>query len=355
VKQIEDEQTDAVCEEIERMVGVRRVYPLSFCIPESLVLNEPPTKRQSAGKGISRGRRQYAFDADQQRAYYEDYQQSYFGLTYKKGGWDCMRHLEVMANGCLPYFPGIADCPRYTMVHYPKALMREIEATYARAVELHGYDLSFDAERYRDILTDYNEQVRRILDHVQRELTTTAMARYVLGKAGRPDAKRILYLSHGRKPDYICDLLFHGLRSILGEGCIDAKKLWWMYDSADPARTGTLYGRGFTYSRHLPELEMDRGSIRGRLRKREFDLVVFGSINRCSDLLPTVRRYYDRDEVLLIDGEDQCKILGWSKKHNPPQRRWATARKLPANQIVKQGIYFKRELDHAVLMAYNTV
>ena len=31
--------------------------------------------------------------------YYENYQRAYFALTCKKGGWDCMRHYEILASG----------------------------------------------------------------------------------------------------------------------------------------------------------------------------------------------------------------------------------------------------------------
>ena len=91
----------AACREIDEWVGPRRIYPISFAIPEELVLSGPPAKEQSSGEGISRGNRKYRFGPGEQDAYYADYQRSYFGLTYKKGGWDCMRHLEIMANGTL--------------------------------------------------------------------------------------------------------------------------------------------------------------------------------------------------------------------------------------------------------------
>ncbi|MGB0767789.1 MAG: hypothetical protein ACPGYV_08770 [Phycisphaeraceae bacterium] len=345
---------ESVCNEIERWVGPRRLYPLSFCIPESLILDAPPTKEQAAGEGISRGRRRYRFGPGEQDAYYRDYQRSYFGLTYKKGGWDCMRHLEIMANGTLPFFPGIEDCPRYTMTHYPKARLADIGRTYAGALTIDGYSLSFDPDLAADAITQYEAYVRALLDHTRTHLTTAAMARYVLDKAGRPDATRVLYVASGNKPDYLCDLLFHGMRTILGPGCVDANKLWWMYQSASPKRVGKLYGNGFTYSRHLDEIDLDRTAIKARLAKREFDLVVFGAVNRCHDLLPEVRRHYDREEVVLVDGEDHCRLVGWSKKINPPKRRPTTARRLPPDQIVKQGICFKRELDHAAVIAYGT-
>ena len=36
--------------------------------------------------------------------YYEDLRQSRFGVTTKRGGWDCMRHYELAANGCVLCF-----------------------------------------------------------------------------------------------------------------------------------------------------------------------------------------------------------------------------------------------------------
>ena len=36
--------------------------------------------------------------------YYKDYQRSYFAITCKKGGWDCLRHYEILANAVSPTF-----------------------------------------------------------------------------------------------------------------------------------------------------------------------------------------------------------------------------------------------------------
>ena len=39
---------------------------------------------------------------DNEYDYYKDMEKSWFGLTCKKGGWDCLRHYEIMASGaCL--------------------------------------------------------------------------------------------------------------------------------------------------------------------------------------------------------------------------------------------------------------
>lgn len=344
---------DAICDEIEQWVGPRRVYPISFCIPESMVVDAPPKKAQATGQGISRGRRKYRFGPGDQQAYYADYQQSYFGLTYRKGGWDCLRHLEIMANGCLPFVPGIDECPRFTMTHYPKQRIARIYQHYASAISIKGFELSFDPDALQDWQDDYAGHVQSIIDHTKQHLTSRAMAGYVLDKAGHADAKSILYISNGHKPDYLSDLLFIGMRQRLGEGCVDAKKVWWTYQAADPKRVGQLYGNGFTYTRHLPELDIDRSNIKQRIARHEFDAVVFGSVTRCHDLLPLVRNHYEREEVILIEGEDSNRIIGWSKHQNVPKRRLDTAMKLKPSSIVHQGILFKRELDQAALLSYG--
>ena len=48
-----------------------------------------------------------------------------FGVTRKKAGWDCMRHLEIMANGAVPFFTDLQELPAKTMQHYPKHLFQK--------------------------------------------------------------------------------------------------------------------------------------------------------------------------------------------------------------------------------------
>jgi len=55
--------------------------------------------------------RAYAF-ADED-AYRADLQRSHFGITMRKGGWDCMRHYEIAANGCVPCFHRLAHKSRF--------------------------------------------------------------------------------------------------------------------------------------------------------------------------------------------------------------------------------------------------
>jgi len=43
--------------------------------------------------------------------YYNDLSSSWFGLTCKKGGWDCLRHYEIIASGALLLFKDYHDKP----------------------------------------------------------------------------------------------------------------------------------------------------------------------------------------------------------------------------------------------------
>lgn len=46
-----------------------------------------------------------------ERQYYEDLQASQFGITMKRGGWDCLRHYEMAANGTVLCFRNLNNKP----------------------------------------------------------------------------------------------------------------------------------------------------------------------------------------------------------------------------------------------------
>ena len=47
--------------------------------------------------------------------YFHNYRHSYYCVTRKKKGWDCLRHYEILASGCIPYFVDIDRLPANTM------------------------------------------------------------------------------------------------------------------------------------------------------------------------------------------------------------------------------------------------
>jgi hypothetical protein len=91
--------------------SIRAMREISFSIPVQKLLSGPgPAKQRlfashvvdpevAARLGVGTS---YAFSDE--AAYYADLQSSRFGITVKRAGWDCMRHYEQAANGCVPCF-----------------------------------------------------------------------------------------------------------------------------------------------------------------------------------------------------------------------------------------------------------
>ena len=81
-----------------------------------------------------------------------------------------------------------------------------------------------------------------------------------------------------------------------------------------------LYGFGFSYARALfllleskrhrlvEDSNVDRADMERRIRAHEFDLVIFGSVQRGMPLWSAVVETYGREDVAFVDGEDQCVI-----------------------------------------------
>jgi len=132
----------------------------------------------------------------------------------------------------------------------------------------------------------------------------------------------ILFLSPAMRMDYQCDCLFHGLRTLYGPSIIASLRLDHMYQdySGDSSQ---LYGQGFTLSRLLPEIPVDRSNLKQRIMDHAFDLIIYGSIHRDQSYFDLVCRTYAPHEILLIDGEDQSHLM---------------------YNLTRHGIYFKREL-----------
>ena len=86
------------------------LYPITFSIPEEKVINYIPQKTKILSDLIPGKIETYIYDNEND--YYSEYRKSYFAISTKKSGWDCLRHYEILANGCIPYFYNIKECPK---------------------------------------------------------------------------------------------------------------------------------------------------------------------------------------------------------------------------------------------------
>jgi hypothetical protein len=140
-----------------------RLHPINFCIPEEKIFVGELNKTQDWGTVQPGKLETYIFN--EEKPYYEDYQKSYFGLTTRKGGWDCLRHYEILMNGCIPFFPELEKCPTETMMAFPKEKILETNAMIGTA---------------KIEIAAYQEAVKFLLDHTRKHCTTKAVANKIL-------------------------------------------------------------------------------------------------------------------------------------------------------------------------------
>lgn len=145
----------------ELLESHKNLLPITFGIPTCKVSKPTKDKNQEYATCIPGKPETYVFK--EEKSYYQDYQNSYYGVTMKKAGWDCMRHYEILGNYCMPYFIGLEDCPKNTLANMPKELLLE------------GRELAsnFEVQKYFNILDE-------TFNYTKNNLTTKNIARHIL-------------------------------------------------------------------------------------------------------------------------------------------------------------------------------
>lgn len=344
------------------------IHPITFSIPYEKIVKDIPRKSKILSDIIPDFARKYTFNTETE--YYNEYKQSFFAITTKKAGWDCMRHYEIIANGCIPYFPNIEDCPLLTMALLPKDLFKEGNALYSEFITKTIDTLT------PELIDSYTSLINKFVKYTRDHLTTYKLAEYVLkrisfnldttelAKEGQmvsiehptavlygaeqswmekrvsnpfpvinhffgldplPDVSKvvkkvnstILFLSGSTYPDYLRCLTLHGLKLLMGSKCHDYPKISHIYKTN--MNFSSLYGKGMTYSNLLDNSFRDDSldnNIERLIQKRFFDVVIYGSYHRGMPLFDLVNKAYKPNEVVLLCGEDihNCDYDDWAKK-----------------------------------------
>ena len=105
------------------------IKPINFSIPKNKIIKEINRKPKNLLSPLIPGRLETYIYKDE-KSYNQMYQNSVFALTYRKGGWDCFRHYEILMNGCIPFHLEINKCPNKTLKKLPKDLLKEILKKY---------------------------------------------------------------------------------------------------------------------------------------------------------------------------------------------------------------------------------
>ena len=171
----------------ELMVGncpyneLLRVFPISYAIPKCKF--QPKTKydipvdqlvyhdNHNLKNGVH-----HTFTNEQD--YYNHINSHCFYTTGRRGGWDRMKHYEIIANFTLPVFEDILSLPKGCMVNWPidlqiaaNSLCNELNKLFSNRIVNTFGDKFYN---YYDKLLD------EFYDYAYNNLTTENLAKYVL-------------------------------------------------------------------------------------------------------------------------------------------------------------------------------
>jgi hypothetical protein len=277
------------------------MYTISLSIPESKILKDVPTEKK---KFMLEKIDNKNFTTETE--YYKQYQESLFALS---DGWDNIKHYEIMANGCIPYFPNIDNCPNSK---FPKDLIKE------------GNILCEKFKKNQNItienMEEYNVLSKKILDNTRYYFSCQETARSIYNhKPLEPtpslenifDSLKdtppyILFLSQTVEPSLLRDLTLIGLKQIFGKICHDYCRIHHIYN--DFNISNILKDGGFTYSKILDISTRDDTldyTIIEDIKNRKYDTIVYGNIDKGLPLYDLICKTYKPSEILMICGEKE--------------------------------------------------
>jgi hypothetical protein len=296
------------------------IYPLSYSIPDECIVNSIPQKTQLIAQTNPLDHSSYIFNESQETDYYESYKSAKYAITTKKGGWDCLRHYEILANGCLPLFFDINKCSPHKLTSLPKDLLTSYEYMQTYAMQTVDHPL---AEK------NYNILANRCLEWTKTNCSCSKSAKYVLTKQDSPDKiKNILLIRCDQGVNYTRELLWIGLKrhiqSISGIA-VEYPKIPYLYDTFDPEDAKRLHGKGFTYTRRLKDdYCFSDQEIIDKIKTGFWDMVIFGKVGPDElaegsipnlPLWETVYQNVDKSKIIFLYGGDECIDLTYPNRY----------------------------------------
>jgi hypothetical protein len=293
------------------------IYPLSYAIPDELIVAVVPEKKHVWAEVVPGFPETYRFGPDDEKEYFQMYQESRFAFTWKKGGWDCLRHYEILANGCIPVFRDLEQCPVDTMVSFPKQLV------LSAMKELLPWK---ETQEYRE---KYDTYVQQLLNHTRLHLSCSAVAAmfYRTIRQKTDNTPRILFLRGTEGVNYSRDFLFIGLNRLMkqqGGTCICYPQLDYLYDDFPTEQLRTKHGMGYGYGKKLQKIHVleqappSEEHIQQSILEHQWDFIVYckigpdetriGSIPHVM-MWQQVQQSYKQNELCFVYGEDSCHDL----------------------------------------------
>jgi hypothetical protein len=85
----------------------------------------------------------------------------------KKGGWDAMRHHEIIAAGCMPYFAEIESCPEQTLFNFRRPYFEQARHLHDTWPQYKASYYTILANMQLNCLMTTESIARRVLDLLQ--------------------------------------------------------------------------------------------------------------------------------------------------------------------------------------------
>jgi hypothetical protein len=154
------------------------VISTGFCVPDRLVRPLDPDRKTQLHQTHVQDPEftsETGYKFTEEKDYYDDMARSFFGITMRKGGWDCTRHYEILAAGAVVMFKDYDTKPAACAPHCPHFINYKSKAEFmaiANRLVVNGRP----TEEYRRIL-----QAQR--EWLLANATCTARARQVMAQA----------------------------------------------------------------------------------------------------------------------------------------------------------------------------
>lgn len=171
------------------------IKPISFAFPKQKMSEVIPDKEKLLAQIIPGV--MHTFIYNDEESYFRDYQSSMFAYTWRKSGWDCLRHYEIISNDCIPLFLDIKHCPETNCTTIPKSLLMEYYEVSGIS-KIFDFDspvqydnrntliLNRDLSKINDFeINDesyeiYIDYLIKLKEYAKNNLTTEILGRYIL-------------------------------------------------------------------------------------------------------------------------------------------------------------------------------
>lgn len=293
------------------------LFPLSYSIPLKFVKNTKEIKKTRLFSSLIPGDKKTYIYKDE-ITYNKNYSNSYFSFTYKKGGYDCLRHYEILANNSIPFYIDIDKIPNKTMTTFPKTIIKNAMKSLL--------DNRENFEMFDKYIQELNEYT---INNLTCEKTSYNFIKLINNLNNKKSVKNVLMLSNGGF-NFSMMSLAYGLRANLRDNFIDFPKINSLYTK----KQFNLYLED--------DIEIDRKNISDKIKNKFYDYIIFGPIGPDESWNNDFFKNYEKLVLLSYKKTEIIYIFGGDRPFNT---------KIPNkfNNYLKtylhKGICFVRELD----------